>query len=246
MPSRSAEPLLSEWEDLIYGFDVNRRWRVTPLLRWFSKQGIAPGDVKLSDLFEYRDAILDDRLRDKPETTWDSLIWTWNLCMREVPGWPQVEIERVSRRETYALPWSAFPKTFKQDVDRFLDRLSGRDLSEDGPARPARPVTLETRARQLRLAASALVLRGHAPETITRIADLLTLERYREILRFFIDRNGHESMTFGDWLRNAWRVARAQRAIATAESMGCPAIKLIALQLWQENAATPEVRARRS
>jgi integrase len=193
MPSRSAEPLLSEWEALIHGFDVNRRWRITPLLRWLSKRGNEPGDVQLSDLFEYRDAILTDRLRGKPESTWDSLVWTWNLCMREVPGWPQVEIERVSRRETYALPWSAFPKTFEQDVDRFLDRLSGRDLSEDGPARPARPVTLETRARQLRLAASALVLRGQAPETITCIADMLTLDHYKDILRFFIDRNGEAS-----------------------------------------------------
>ena len=56
---------------------------------------------------------------------------------------------------------------------------------------------------------------------------------------------GCENMTFGDWLRNGWRVARAQQAIAAAELMGCPAIKLIALQHRQESAATPEVRARR-
>ncbi len=27
--------------------------------------------------------------------------------MREVSGWPQIEIKRVSRRETYVLPWAA-------------------------------------------------------------------------------------------------------------------------------------------
>ena len=39
-----------------------------------------------------------------------------------------------------------------------LLRLSGADLSEEGPPRPARPTTLKTREYQLRVAASALIL----------------------------------------------------------------------------------------
>jgi hypothetical protein len=91
---------------------------------------------------------------------------------------------------TYVLPWSVFPTSFKHDVDLFLERLSGKDLSEDGPPRPARPSTLQKRAYQLRLAASALIHRGHKADTVRSIADLLLLERYQEILRFFLDRHG--------------------------------------------------------
>ena len=109
---------------------------------------------------------------------------------REVDGWPAVVIERPSRRVTHILPWSAFPTSFKHDVDLFLERLSGKDLSEDGPPRPARPSTLQKRAYQLRLAASALIHRGHKADTVHSIADLLSLERYQEILRFFLDRHG--------------------------------------------------------
>ena len=105
-------------------------------------------------------------------------------------GWPIIVIERPSRRETYVLPWSVFPASLKQDVDRFLDRLSGIDLSDDGPRRPVRPVTLQKREQQLRISASALVHRGHDAHTIRSIAELLSFERYQEILRFFLDRHG--------------------------------------------------------
>ena len=108
-------------------------------------------------------------------------------------GWPIIVIERPSRRETYVLPWSAFPASLKQDVDRFLDRLSGTDLSDDGPRRPVRPVTLQKREQQLRISASALVHRGHDAHTIRSIAELLSFERYQEILRFFLDRHGGQT-----------------------------------------------------
>jgi integrase len=76
---------------------------------------------------------------------------------------------------------------------RFLLRLSGQDLSEDGPPRPARPATLEKRSYQLRVAASALVHRGHDAHAVRSIADLLSLERYQDILRFFLDRDSGRS-----------------------------------------------------
>ena len=85
---------------------------------------------------------------------------------------------------------SAFPASLKEDVDRFLDRLAGVDLSDDGPLRPARPATLHKREYQLRVAASALVLRGHDAQSIVSIAALLSFENYQEILRFFLSRHG--------------------------------------------------------
>jgi len=149
--------------------------------------------VTLVDSEAYRQAIFNDRLRSRPEKTWDTLSWTWNACHRNVEGWPAIRIERVSRRKIYVMPWSAFPVSFKQDVDRFLDRLAGADLSDDGPIRPARPATLQMRQYQLRLAASVLVDRGHDAQSIRAIADLLSIERYQEILRFFLDRRGGQT-----------------------------------------------------
>jgi hypothetical protein len=149
--------------------------------------------VTLADLNAYRDAIRGGRLRSNPEQTWDGIVWTWNACRREFDGWPDIEIPRPIRREIYALQWQDFPASLKADVDAFLVRLSGVDLSEDGPARPARPATLKTRENQLRVAASALVHKGIDPQTLRSVADIVTLENFKVILRFLLDRRGGQT-----------------------------------------------------
>lgn len=188
MPGRAVAPLRPDWEALAAGLAQNRRIRILPLLRHLGGKGVGPADVGVGDLEDYRRALFEDRLRAGPEKSWDGLVFAWNACRREVTGWPDVVIERESRRETYILPWSSFPASLKADVDAFLDRLSGRDLSEDGPPRPARPSTLQTRERQLRVAASVLTRSGVAVDRICTIADLVTRDHFQKILRFFLDR----------------------------------------------------------
>jgi hypothetical protein len=66
-------------------------------------------------------------------------------------------------------------------------------LSEDGPSRPSRPTSLKTREKQLRVAASALVLKGVDPQSIRSLADIVTLEHFKLVLRFLLDR--HDGQT---------------------------------------------------
>jgi integrase len=193
MAGRSAQPILPEWEILAAKLPLNRRFRLIAMFRFLSARGKKPAEVTLADLENYREGIFNDRLRNRPEKTWDALTWAWNASERDIEGWPAIAIERPSRREIYVLPWSTFPPSFKQDVDRYLNRRAGVDLSNEGAMRPARPATLQQRQYQLRLAASALVHRGHDAQTIGSIAELLTFERYQEILRFFLDR--HDGQT---------------------------------------------------
>ena len=110
-----------------------------------------------------------------------------------MPAGRTSRIPRSIRREIYVLLWSDFPTSLKTDVDAFRIRLSGADLSEDGPPRPARAATLKTREYQLRVSASALVHKGVDAESIRSIADLVTLERYKLILRFLLDRHDGQS-----------------------------------------------------
>jgi integrase len=155
--------------------------------------GVRPQNVTLSDLEAYHKAIVNDRLRAKPEQTWDAITWSWNASRREIPDWPDIEIPRVHRQEVYVLPWSDFPDSLKADVDALLLRLSGADLSEDGPPRPSRPASLKTREKQLRVAASALVLKGVDPLSIHCLANIVTLERFKLVLRFLLDRHGGQT-----------------------------------------------------
>ena len=189
MPSRTVNPLLPAWETLAAALPSNRRIRLLPLLRVLSSRDVGPESVTVADLEAYRTSILEDRLRAKPEQAWDGLIWAWNACRREVEGWPDVALEREDKRETYILPWAAFAPSFKQDADAYLARLSGASLDEEGPARPARPETLKTRGYQIRVAASALAHQGIPAAQICGLADLVRLENYQLLLRFFLDRH---------------------------------------------------------
>lgn len=191
LPGRSVFPLLPSWDALAgeATLNFNRRIRLLPMLRYFSERAVAPGDVTLAHLEGYRQAILQDRLRNKPEKTWDSLVWAWNACVREVPGWPQVSIPRAPKREIYSFPWDYYPPSLYADAKAYLEVLSGDIISEDGPDKPARPATLATRERQLRMAAAAGVHQGVPREELTSLAALLTFERYQLILRFFLNRN---------------------------------------------------------
>lgn len=145
MPGRSRQAILPAWEALMARLPSSRRVRLLAPLRFLSARGRGPADVTAADFEDYRHAIMNDRLRKDPEKSWDRLVWVWTWCQCQVAGWPAIVIERPSKRVTYVLPWSAFPASFKNDVDFFLRRLSGQDLSEDGPPRPARTATLQKR-----------------------------------------------------------------------------------------------------
>ena len=193
LPGRQTARLLPEWEALFGPLSRNRAASLLAMARYLSVRKVRPDEVSLADLEAYHEAILNDRLRAKPEHTWDTIVWTWNACRREIVDWPDVEIPRSIRRDIYVLQWSDFPAALKADVDAFLVRLSGADLSEDGPSRPVRAPTLKTREYQLRLGASALVHKGVDAESICSLADIVNLERFKLILRFLLDR--HEGQT---------------------------------------------------
>ena len=195
MPSRSNAAISPAWEGLLSGLSRSAQERLKPLLRYLTTHGVEPQAVTLEILDGYRDAILNDRLRARAEKTWDLLVWLWNKCVRRIPGWPAVEIPRASKREIYVLPWSAFPASFKEDIDRYIDRQTGCDLSDEGPPKPWRETTRQTRLYQLRAAASALVHQGVAPGEISSLSVLTRFENFQKTLRFFFDRHGQKTST---------------------------------------------------
>jgi integrase len=195
MPSRRVTPISSSWLVLLDQLDKNRRTRLSAISRHFSNEGIEPSAVTLEHLLDYRQRITEDRLRRSPEKTWDAVLYTWNITVREIAGWPQVSIPREDKRERYVFDWSAFPESLKTEVDAFLRRQSGADLSEDGPPRPLRASSLATRERQLRMSASALAHAGVDRSEVRSIADFVSLENFKLILRFFLDRRDGATST---------------------------------------------------
>ena len=95
LPGRQTAPLLREWEALFAPLSRNWAAGLRAMARYLSARSVRPDVVTIAHLEAYHKAIVSDRLRAKPEETWDVMVWTWNACRREVSGWPDVEISRV-------------------------------------------------------------------------------------------------------------------------------------------------------
>jgi integrase len=149
--------------------------------------------VQVADLERFQAALTGEALLAKPDATLRDAVQAWNRCVKNVPGWPQLRIERQSRKEVYSLPWSAFPESLKTDVDGWLRRLSCDVLDDEGPVRAVKPSTLATREYQLRTFASVLVRQGVDAGALTSLSACLTPEHYKLGLKFFLDRHAGKS-----------------------------------------------------
>jgi hypothetical protein len=89
--------------------DRNRATRLLAMARYLGGKGVRPADVTLAHLEAYREALLNDRLRAKPEQTWDAIVWTWNACRREITGWPDLVVPLRDSARDLRSPTARFP-----------------------------------------------------------------------------------------------------------------------------------------
>lgn len=188
-------PLSPAWQDLHDRLPNSyARTELTRLMRYCSVRGVTPRDMDDRVSADFLDALVEESLIKRPRIRHQSMCRLWNRMVGQVEGWPQVHLAVPRYRETYGLPWEAFPASLAADVERYLDRLANVDsLAEDGPDRPLRPRSIETRRTQLRLGASALVQGGIEPGMLSSLNDLVDPQRVRAILTFFLARSGNKT-----------------------------------------------------
>jgi site-specific recombinase XerD len=189
MPGKQKNPLLPAWQRLIDAIDSQSgRIRVATLARWLSEQEIGPDTVQEADLSRYRDQLFANSLRSNPEGTWSGLVWQWNKAVRDVEGFPAIELYVESRRKAVTYPWATFPKSLEADTKAWTDWLEGKDVLSDGPPRPVKSSTAETRTYQIRYFASALVDAGIAPQSLKTLSDLVALSNFETGIRYLFAR----------------------------------------------------------
>jgi hypothetical protein len=174
-PGRHLSPLSAEWQALWERLPGRTaKTRLSRFMHFASACGIAPNEVTVETFAKFR-AYLDTSLLRDPDRTYCATIDGWKNAGR-IARWPEVEIVRPNRHKIWALPWTAFPKSLRDDIETWLDRLSGDDLMADGPTRPVRPITKYAHLSQLHRFASAVVLSGRDPVAVTSLADLIVIE----------------------------------------------------------------------
>lgn len=188
-------PMSDAWDAVIGHCEKRHRWNLSRLARFCSAVQVGPDQVDDDVVARFHQALDQESLLKDPAQVVRNAIGAWNKAHEAVAVWPGTALTPLpSRRETYSLPWSAFPESFVNDVDLWLSRLAREDLfADDGPARALRPATCAHRRGQIQRFASAIVHRGVDPTEIRVLADLVSIVRYKLGLRFLIDRAGGAS-----------------------------------------------------
>jgi len=192
VPGRYGGSLSPAWAELYrYLNETALRIGLSRFVHFCSDQGIAPDDVDNAVMQQYLDALENQGLVRSPRKIHRDTCAYWKRAQAVVAAWPKAPVTVPSYRESYSLPWEAFPASLKAEVDAHVYRLAGTDLLDEIDFRPLKPSSLRSRDYQLRQFVSALVRRGRDPVSLRSLADLVAVDTVKEGLRFFLERSGN-------------------------------------------------------
>ena len=193
VPGRYGFAPSARWAALTGPLQYGHRYKLGHLARYCTAAGVEPEQVDATVMKGFLEDLQDRSLVAEPTRIHRDVIVAWNHNVTASPEWPQRLLFVPDNRSSYALPWDTFLPSLKADVDQWLDRLAGNDLSMECEFHPLRPASLRTRRRQMHLYLSALVLNGVDPTDLSVLADAVTPARAAIGLRFFWTRAGDQA-----------------------------------------------------
>ncbi len=187
---RSALPLSQDWVQFRRALDCGPAWWSLSRLGGFSsRRGVAPPDVCDGHVEAFAEALRRSGEVADPVGDVRRAIRVWNKVAAAYPALRLKPLTLTPRkRKRWTLPETAFPPSFRADVEAWFQRVTSDDPFSTRPHRPLRPSTIRTRRHQLYKAASALVLSGHPIGTVRFLADLVTIEAFQALLRHLLER----------------------------------------------------------
>lgn len=189
VPGRACTPLATKWAALFINIVEDRiRYGLSRFMHYSSERGIDPEMVNDAVLAAFKTDLETDGLIEKPRQVHRATCALWNQATKLVPGWPDQAVEVPCYSRTYAVPWDRFPATLTAEIDAYFERLSGKEPLAEVGFKPLRPRSLKTRRGQLHNYLSALVQRGHDPQALTCMRDIVAVPVVKEGLRFFLAR----------------------------------------------------------
>jgi hypothetical protein len=204
-------PLAPEWTVLLATAHlVHHRHALLRLATFCSVMAIDPTAVDQTTITGLYAALAAEEFVKQPKAILKNTISAWNRCRRAVAGWPSMALYSPFKQAPKTLPLAAFPASFQADVASWKAAVTDIDeLGDDSTGNGIGVETLASRLFQIRQCASALVDRGDlALEEVTSLATLLTPNRFKSALRWFLQRSGSRKT------RHLYFLARAMVRIA--------------------------------
>jgi integrase len=152
--------------------------------RYASAHGIEPKAVNNATVSNFITAVREQSLHGTPNWLHRQVTLIWNEAARDARLGLQSVAVPSFRGPPKRIDWSLLSRSFRRDVDKFLDWASQSDpFDGDARARRLAPRTLRLRRDQIHAAVSALIETGIKPAAIGSLADLVTPGNFKRILR---------------------------------------------------------------
>jgi integrase len=154
------------------------------LARHASWEGIEPDQIDDAALERFITAVRQNSLHRNPNHLHRTIANIWNEAARQ----SGLDIRQVTipsfRPLAKRTNWEGLTCEFRQDVDAHLAWCAGSDVFHaDARPRPLAAQTLKLRRIQIHAAVTALVAAGVTPSVIKSLADLVSRDAFKLILR---------------------------------------------------------------
>ena len=181
-------------------------------LTYCDREGVSPDQITDEIADRFARELINSTLVTNPQDLYRRVCRLWNEAVVAVDGWPQINLRLPDyRRPSTTVPLIDYPETFRQDLERYLNWQSGRDLfAKNPPPDTWKPRTIDLQRRLLTLAASALVTGGHARDEIRHLSDLVIPANVKQILRQYLPKDRGRIRVFAHSLATAL-ITMAQR-----------------------------------
>jgi integrase len=198
----SKAALSSEWSDLLGGLSKRHQLGLLRLARHLSNQGIRPGEMKDKVIAEFIVAVREGSLHKQPKVLHRKVTQIWNE-VGALKGLPEVTVPSF-RPPAKRIKEALLPRSFLEDRDNYLAWCAVSDqFAVDARDKPLAPRTLKLTKNQIHAAVSALVKSGVKTESVQSLADLVTVENMKSILRQRLADAGGQKKSFDHYLARA-------------------------------------------
>jgi hypothetical protein len=188
----TGKPVLSAaWVDLFARLSGRRAHiGLSRLARFANARGLSPKDINDEVIGELIAMVREQSLCPRPTVLHRQVTQIWNEAARDFAlGLCPVAVP--SYRTPKRIDWAILSDTFRKDVDNYLSWCTVSDpFAPDARPRALAPRTVRLRRDQIHAAATALVDSGIKPSAVQSLADLVSPNHFKCILRRRVDTVG--------------------------------------------------------
>jgi hypothetical protein len=193
-------PLSAEWHEL-FGHLAGRRAHIglSRLAHYASAEGIAPKDVNDQVIDRFIAAVREGSLHRQPNVLHRQVALIWNEAAQDASLGLRLVTVPSFRAPAKRIRWELLSATFRKDVEDYLSWCGNSDpFAADARIRALAPGTLRLRRDQIHAAVTALVESGVQPSAILSLADLVSTDNVKAILRRRLEAVGGKENTFNN------------------------------------------------